>query len=194
MAAIQIADWLKRLGLAQYLECFAENDIEFSVLRDLTDADLEKIGIRSLGHRRKLLRAIAALRDIEANPHAAAMTSEAPTAARSLDSAERRQVTVTFADLVCSTALPTPMDPEDLRALLLAYENRVAETVHRFDGFVAKYMGDGVLVYFGYPRAHEDDAERAVRAGLEMVAAVGRLETRAHVSLKARVGIATGTV
>jgi len=172
MAAIQIADWLKGLGLTQYAECFAENDIDVSVLRDLTDADLEKIGIRSLGHRRKLLRAIAALRDIEANPPAVAMTSEAPTAARSLDSAERRQVTVMFADLVGSTALSTRMDPEDLRALLLAYENRVAETVHRFDGFVAKYMGDGVLVYFGYPRAHEDDAERAVRAGLELMGVV----------------------
>src|SRR5499433_3780173 len=192
MAAIQIADWLKRLGLAQYLECFAENDIEFSVLRDLTDADLEKIGIRSLGHRRKLLRAIAALRDIEANPPAVAMTSEAPTAARSLDSAERRQVTVMFADLVGSTALSTRMDPEDLRALLLAYETRVAETVHLFDGFVAKYMGDGVLVYFGYPRAHEDDAERAVRAGLELMGVVTGLKSRA--ALQTRVGIATGIV
>src|SRR5215471_15987812 len=193
MAAIQIADWLKGLGLTQYAECFAENDIDVSVLRDLTDADLEKIGIRSLGHRRKLLRAIAALRDIEANPPAVAMTSEAPTAARSLDSAERRQVTVMFADLVGSTALSTRMDPEDLRALLLAYENRVAETVHRFDGFVAKYMGDGVLVYFGYPRAHEDDAERAVKAGLGVVEAVGRLDARS-IKLQARVGIATGLV
>src|SRR5262245_15732379 len=192
MAAIQIADWLKRLGLAQYLECFAENDIDFSVLRDLTDADLEKIGIRSLGHRRKLLRAIAGLRDIEANPPAVAMTSEAPTAARSLDSAERRQVTVLLSDLVGSAALSTRMDPEDLRALLLAYENRVAETVQRFDGFVAQYMGDGVLVYFGYPLAHEDDAERAVRAGLDLIEAVTALES--HAALQARVGIATGMV
>src|SRR5262244_3802565 len=192
MAAIQIADWLKRLGLAQYLECFAENDIDFSVLRDLTDADLEKIGIRSLGHRRKLLRAITDLRDIEASAPAVATTSDAPTASRSLDSAERRQVTVLFSDLVGSAALSTRMDPEDLRGVISAYQNRVAETVQRFDGFVAKYMGDGVLVYFGYPRAHEDDAERAVRAGLELVAAVGGLKT--HAPLQTRVGIATGLV
>src|SRR5215475_9470782 len=192
MAAIQIADWLTRLGLAQYAECFAENDIEFSVLRDLTDADLEKIGIRSLGHRRKLLRAITDLRDIEASAPAVATTSDAPTASRSLDSAERRQVTVLFSDLVGSAALSTRMDPEDLRVVISAYQNRVAETVQRFDGFVAKYMGDGVLVYFGYPRAHEDDAERAVRAGLELIAAVTELESRA--ALQVRVGIATGIV
>ena len=192
MAAIQIADWLKRLGLAQYLECFAENDIDVSVLRDLTDADLEKIGIRSLGHRRKLLRAITDLRDIEASAPAVATTSDAPTASRSLDSAERRQVTVLFSDLVGSAALSTRMDPEDLRVVISAYQNRVAETVQRFDGFVAKYMGDGVLVYFGYPRAHEDDAERAVRAGLELIAAVTGLESRA--ALQVRVGIATGIV
>src|SRR5215467_7721219 len=111
MAAIQIADWLTRLGLAQYLECFAENDIDFSVLRDLTDADLEKIGIRSLGHRRKLLRAITDLREVEASAPAVATTSDAPTASRSLDSAERRQVTVLFSDLVGSAALSTRMDP-----------------------------------------------------------------------------------
>src|SRR5215469_6525443 len=192
MAAIQIADWLKRLELTQYGECFAEHDIDFSVLPDLTDADLEKIGIRSLGHRRKLLRAITDLRDIEANPPAVATTSEAPTGSRSLDSAERRQVTVLFSDLVGSAALSTRMDPEGLRVVISTYQNRVAETVQRFDGFVAKYMGDGVLVYFGYPRAHEDDAERAVRAGLELIAAVTGLETRA--SLQTRVSIATGLV
>src|SRR5215468_3408695 len=192
MASIQIADWLKRLELTQYAECFAEHDIDFSVLPDLTDADLEKIGIRSLGHRRKLLRAITDLRDIEASAPAVATTSDAPTASRSLDSAERRQVTVLFSDLVGSAALSTRMDPEDLRVVISAYQNRVAETVQRFDGFVAKYMGDGVLVYFGYPRAHEDDAERAVRVGLELVEAVTALESRA--SLQTRVGIATGMV
>src|SRR5215470_6999389 len=192
MASIQIADWLKRLELTQYAECFAEHDIDFSVLLDLTDADLEKIGIRSLGHRRKLLRAITDLRDIEANPPAVATTSEAPTGSRSLDSAERRQVTVLFSDLVGSAALSTRMDPEDLRVVISTYQNRVAETVQRFDGFVAKYMGDGVLVYFGYPQAHEDDAERAVRAGLELIAAVTGLKTGA--TLQTRVGIATGLV
>ena len=94
-------------------------------------------------------------------------------------SAERRQVTVMFSDLVGSTALSTRMDPEDLRQVISAYQKRVADTVGHFGGFVAKYMGDGVLIYFGYPQAHEDDAERAVRAGLELVAAVGGLKTHA---------------
>src|SRR6202007_1185420 len=108
------------------------------------------------------------------------------------DPAERRQVTVMFSDLVGSTALSTHMDPEDLREVISAYQECVAETVQRFGGFVAKYMGDGVLVYFGYPQAHEDDAERAVRAGLDLVAAVGALKT--HAPLQTRVGIATGLV
>src|SRR5262249_26032790 len=108
------------------------------------------------------------------------------------DRAERRQVTVMFSDLVGSTALSARMDPEDLREVISAYQKCVAETVQRFGGFVAKYMGDGVLVYFGYPQAHEDDAERAVRAGLELVAAVGQLKT--HAPLQTRVGIATGLV
>ena len=107
------------------------------------------------------------------------------------DTAERRQVTVMFSDLVGSTALSARMDPEDLREVISAYQKCVAETVQRFGGFVAKYMGDGVLVYFGYPQAHEDDAERAVRAGLELVAAVGALKTNAP--LQTRVGIATGS-
>jgi class 3 adenylate cyclase len=107
-------------------------------------------------------------------------------------SAERRQVTVMFSDLVGSTALSVRMDPEDLREVISAYQKCVAETVQRFGGFVAKYMGDGVLVYFGYPQAHEDDAERAVRAGLEMVTAVGGLKT--HAPLQVRLGIATGLV
>ena len=115
-----------------------------------------------------------------------------PQPAPSTASAERRQVTVMFSDLVGSTALAARMDPEDLREVISAYQKCVAETVHRFDGFVAKYLGDGVLIYFGYPRAHEDDAERAVRTGLELIAAVTGLKTRA--SLQTRVGIATGLV
>ena len=187
----QISTWLNGLGLPQYARCFTENDIDFSMLRDLTDSDLEKIGIRSLGHRRQLMRAIATLRAIEMNPPAA-IPASAPPAPPLLDSAERRQVTVMFADLVGSTSLSVRMDPEDLREVMSTYQNRVTQTVHRFDGFVAQYMGDGVLVYFGYPRAHEDDAERAVRAGLELIEAVTRLESRA--SLQTRVGIATGMV
>ena len=161
----QIADWLEKLGLSEYAQRFAENDIDFTILGDLTDQDLEKIGIASLGHRRKLLRAIANLETIEKSAPAVAVA--APAAPLPLAAAERRQVTVMFADLVGWTALSARMDPEDLREVISAYQKCVAETVRRFDGFVAKYMGDGVLIYFGYPHSHEDDAERAVRAGLE---------------------------
>jgi class 3 adenylate cyclase/tetratricopeptide (TPR) repeat protein len=182
-----ITDWLASLGLSEYAGRFAENGIDISVLPDLTDQDLKDIGVL-LGHRRKMLRAISELAGTSttALPHAAV-----PEPNQGHD-AERRQVTVMFSDLVGSTALSARMDPEDLREVISAYQNCVAETVHRFDGFVAKYMGDGVLVYFGYPQAHEDDAERAVRAGLELIAAVTGLKTRA--SLQTRVGIATGLV
>jgi class 3 adenylate cyclase len=182
----QIADLLQKLGLGQYAQRFAENDITFGILPDLTDQDLEKIGVTSLGHRRLLLRAVAELKGTpEPSPVAGAPVPPH-------DTAERRQVTVMFSDLVGSTALSTRMDPEDLREVISAYQKCVAETVQRFGGFVAKYMGDGVLVYFGYPHAHEDDAERAVRAGLDLVAAVSGLKT--HAALQTRVGIATGLV
>ena len=184
----QIAVWLKQLGMHQYIQHFAHNDIDFAILCDLTDQDLEKIGVTSLGHRRKLLRAIADLQEGESTTFVAT----AATAPRVGDSAERRQVTVLFSDLVGSTALSARMDPEDLREVISAYQKCTAESVRRFGGFVAKYMGDGVLVYFGYPEAHEDDAERAVRAGLDLIAAVSALKTPA--SLQTRVGIATGLV
>src|SRR5262249_23349071 len=187
----QIADWLGKLGLSEYAQGFAENDIDFTILSDLTDQDLEKIGIALLGHRRKLLRAIGNLEPIEKSAPAVAVAAPAASPLP-LDIAERRQVTVMFSDLVGSTALSARMDPEDLREVISAYQECVAEIVRRFDGFVAKYMGDGVLVYFGYPQAHEDDAERAVRAGLELIAAVAGLKT--HASLQTRVGIATGVV
>ena len=168
----QIAEWLKNLGLAEYAQRFAENDIDFSILPELTDQDLEKMGVASLGHRRKILRAISSLdRDEKSSAASSPSSGMSP-----LDTAERRQVTVMFSDLVGSTALSARMDPEDLREVISAYQKCVAETVQRFGGFVAKYMGDGVLIYFGYPQAHEDDAERAVRAGLELVAAVSGLE------------------
>src|SRR5262249_21525378 len=181
-----------------YAQRFADNDIDFTILGDLTDQDLEKIGIASLGHRRKLLRAIADLETLEKSAPAVAVAAPAAplpldTAERlPLDTAERRQVTVMFSDLVGSTALSARMDPEDLREVISAYQECVAEIVRRFEGFVAKYMGDGVLVYFGYPQAHEDAAERSVRAGLELIAAVAGLKT--HASLQTRVGIATGVV
>ena len=180
----QIADWLEKLGMSEYAQRFVESDIDTSILRDLTDQDLKELGV-SLGHRRKMLRAIAELAG------AAPTTPEATLAQpKPQETAERRQVTVMFSDLVGSTALSARMDPEDLREVISAYQKCVAETVGRFGGFVAKYMGDGVLVYFGYPQAHEDDAERAVRAGLELVAAASSLKTHG----RTRIGIATGVV
>src|SRR4249919_3554488 len=158
----QIADWLEKLGMPEYGECFAENKIDLSVLPHLTDQDLKDIGV-ALGHRRKMLAAIAQLVGAVQAPPQPAVTEP-----KLQDTAERRQVTVMFSDLVGSTALSARMDPEDLREVISAYQRCVAETVQRFGGFVAKYMGDGVLVYFGYPKAHEDDAERAVRAGLQL--------------------------
>jgi class 3 adenylate cyclase len=181
----QIADWLKNLGLSEYAERFAENRIDLSILRDITEQDLRDLGV-VLGDRRRMLRAIA---ELDAPAIGDALATTAPT---SQDTAERRQVTVMFSDLVGSTALAASMDPEDLREVISAYQKCAAETVRRFDGFVAKYMGGGVLVYFGYPQAHEDDVERAVRAGLELISALAALKTRA--SLQTRVGIATGLV
>jgi class 3 adenylate cyclase len=183
----QIADWLKMLGMTEYTERFAENKIDTSVLRHLTDQDLKDIGI-PLGHRRRMLAAIGELAGVApATPESAVRTEP-----KTQDTAERRQVTVMFSDLVGSTAMSARMDPEDLREVISAYQKCVAETVRRFDGFVAKYMGDGVLIYFGYPQAHEDDAERAVRAGLELIGAVSALTSKAP--LQTRVGIATGLV
>jgi class 3 adenylate cyclase/predicted ATPase len=183
---LDIDGWLRGIGLEQYAQTFRDNAIDADVLRDLTDEHLRELGL-PLGARLKLLRAVAALSTSERTPASSEITPPAPRT-----DAERRQVTVMFSDLVGSTALSARMDPEDLREVISAYQKCVAETVRRFGGFVAKYLGDGVLVYFGYPQAHEDDAERAVRAGLELIAAVTGLKTR--VSLQTRVGIATGVV
>ena len=186
---MDVAGWLRSLGLERYEAAFRENEIGEKVLPSLTTEDLKELGVNALGHRRMLLDAIAALRRDPRAPE----PEPAPVIDRpAKDTAERRQVTVMFSDLVGSTALSARMDPEDLREIISEYQKCVAETVRRFGGFVAKYMGDGVLVYFGYPEAHEDDAERAVRAGLELIAAVTALKTRA--SLQTRVGIATGLV
>jgi predicted ATPase/class 3 adenylate cyclase len=184
----QITDWLKRLGLEQYVQCFTENDIELSLLHDLTDQDLEKIGVRSLGHRRKLLRAIAELQS--ATP--ADKTTLAPTPHR--EGAERRHLTVMFCDIVDSTSLSTQLDPEDLGEIISSYHKRCAEVITKSGGFVAEYLGDGVLAYFGFPQAHEDDAERAARAGLALVAAIPNLDAGKRPALRLRVGIATGLV
>ncbi|WP_027533778.1 adenylate/guanylate cyclase domain-containing protein [Bradyrhizobium sp. WSM3983] len=185
-----ITEWLASLGLSEYAGRFRESGIDISVLPDLTEQDLKDIGVL-LGHRRKMLRAINELVGTSATTQPPAVAPEPAQEHQELDG-ERRQVTVMFTDLVGSTALSARMDPEDLREIISAYQKCVAETVRHFGGFVAKYMGDGVLVYFGYPEAHEDDAERAVRVGLELIAAVAGLKTRA--SLQTRVGIATGLV
>ena len=187
-ASVDIAEWLHGLGLQQYEQSFRENAIDGAVLPELTADDLKDLGVSLVGHRRKLLSAIAALRSErgpEPRPEARGVADTS--------SAERRHLTVMFCDLVGSTVLSTRLDPEDLREIIGANHQAVAETVAGFDGFVAKYMGDGVLVYFGYPRAHEDDAERAVRAGLAAIEAVSRLDVRS-VKLRARIGIATGLV
>ena len=174
---MDVAAWLKGLGLERYEAAFRDNEIDWGVLPLLTSADLREIGVVPIGHRRKLLAGIAAL--------GAAVTAASE--------AERRQLTVMFCDLVGSTELSARLDPEDLREVITAYHRAVAEIVAEFDGCVAKYMGDGVLVYFGYPLAHEDDAEHAVRAGLGVIETVGRLDVKS-LMLQARVGIATGLV
>jgi class 3 adenylate cyclase len=178
-----IGEWLSSHGLSEYADRFVENRIDLSILPDLTDEDLKELGI-FLGDRRRLLRLIA---DLAPKPQFPALLGS-----QRLEEAERRQITVMFADLVGSTALSTGIDPEDLRDVFADYASCAEETVGKFGGTVAQYMGDGILVYFGYPHAHEDDAEQAIRAGLELIAAVTGLKTR--VPQQVRVGIATGVV
>ncbi|HTV30569.1 MAG TPA: adenylate/guanylate cyclase domain-containing protein [Xanthobacteraceae bacterium] len=186
---MDIADWLRQLDLEQYIPAFAENAIDWSVLSNLTVEDLREIGVGAVGHRRKLLTAIAAL---SAAPAVEPARSGVVDPGVGPSGAERRQLTVMFCDLVGSTALATRLDPEDLREVIGAYHRAVAEQVGRFGGYVAKYMGDGVLIYFGYPQAHEDDAERAVRTGLALAERLPNLA--ANEALAARIGIATGLV
>ena len=183
----QIANWLKSLGLGEHTQRFAENRIDASVLCDLTDQDLEKIGI-PLGHRKKMLRAIAELGG------AALTTLQAVPGSNRQEPGERRQLTVMFCDLVGSTPLSARLDPEDMHAVIDAYHAACAGIVSAFEGFIAEFRGDGILAYFGYPHAHEDDAERAVRTALAIIAALARLETPAAEPLSVRIGIATGLV
>jgi class 3 adenylate cyclase/predicted ATPase len=187
---MDIGGWLRRLGLQRYEQAFRENEIDLRVLSELTAEDLKELGVTAIGHRRLLLKAIA---DLAAGAgRAAAEDVTAVSPANATAEAERRQLTVMFCDLVGSTPLSTRFDPEDLREIVGAYHRSVTDTVGRFGGFVAKYMGDGVLIYFGYPEAHEDDAERAARAGLAVIDAVDRLATPEP--LNVRIGIATGLV
>ena len=186
---MDIGIWLRGLGLEHYEPAFRESEIDADVLPELTEPDLEKLGL-PLGPRRRILKAIANLAD------AAKPSTAASQGRRSFpdDIAERRQLTVMFCDLAGSTALSARLDPEDMRRVLGAYQDGCSGMVARYDGFIARFMGDGILAYFGFPRAHEDDAERAVRAGLEIVAAIGASETLARHVLQARIGIATGLV
>lgn len=189
---LDIDQWLGELGLSQYAAAFKANDIDRALLGDLTAQDLESIGIISVGHRRKLLAAIS--RIASESQSAPPENARSPQAEARTQEAERRQLTVMFVDLVGSTALSRQLDPEDMRSVLTAYQNAVAGAVTRYEGNVAKYMGDGVLCYFGYPNAHEDDAERAVRAGSVICDAVRSQSTPAGAGLSARIGIATGLV
>ena len=183
-----IVHWLHALGFEQYAQRFAENEIDVSVLPHLTDQDLKDIGI-PLGHRRKILAAIS-----ESAAQAAFEPSAASMPSKTSNAAERRQLTIMFVDLVGSTALSGRLDPEELRDVIGAYHRRCDEVITSSGGFVAKYLGDGVLAYFGYPKAHEEDAEQAVRAGLALIEAVTRLNAGGSSPLQVRVGIATGLV
>jgi len=175
---VDIGAWLRGLGLEQYEQAFRQNDVDADLLPQLTADDLKEIGVTSVGHRRRLIDGIAALR--------------ASREYRPGGGAERRQITVMFVDLVDSTGLSRKLDPEELRAVMGSYQDLCAAAVRRFGGHVAKYLGDGVLVYFGWPHAHEDDADGAVAAALEIVGAVPRLKGPANQPLSARIGIATG--
>src|SRR6478609_11325278 len=182
-----IAEWLASIGLGEYAQRFSENAIDLSVVSDLTEQDLKDLGVL-LGHRRKMLRAIGELQAPILIP-----PEPAPQSVPRTD-AERRQLTVMFCDLVGSSELSVRLDPEDLRRVIGAYHTCIKEIIGRYQGMIARYMGDGVLAYFGYPQAHEDDAERAVRAGLALVEELPKLRLHVETVLQARIGIATGTV
>jgi class 3 adenylate cyclase len=191
---VDIAAWLRELELERYEEAFRDNEIDAEILPKLTVDDLKDIGVTTVGHRRKLLEAIAALtKPVPASLAEPSVPHEAAARARPAE-AERRQLTVLFCDLVGSTELAARLDPEDMGRVIRAYQSCCAEVIERWGGHVAKYMGDGVLAYFGWPVAHEDEAERAVRAGLTLAEAVGKVVSPAGGSLAARVGIATGLV
>src|SRR5215472_5404250 len=188
----EIRKWLEAIGLSQYADAFEANAIDMELLKQVDDQILKDIGVSAAGDRLRIRNAIvkqASTPVAEANLSPATPTHETPPA-----SAERRQLTVMFCDLVGSTALSTRHDPEDLRGIITAYHRCCTELVEHNGVFVAKYLGDGVLAYFGYPRASEYDAERAVQTGLSLVNAVPKLATSASAPLQVRVGIATGLV
>ena len=190
---MDIRAWLRGLGLERYEQAFRDNAIDEATLPKLTAADLRDLGVTAIGHRRTLLDAIAALRAAtfrDTTEH----SFEPDRSGGKAPEAQRRQLTVMFADLVGSTALSARLDPEELRDIIGTYHRCCAEVITSSGGFVAKYLGDGVMAYFGYPKAHEEDAEQAVRAGLALIDAVTRLNADGSSSLQVRVGIATGLV
>lgn len=203
---MDVGAWLDQLGLGQYAAVFAANVVDEEILRQLTDGDLKELGVAALGHRKKLLAAIAALavstpqaehrqpaREA-ARPGVADETERQMAPGHEALASQRRQVTVLFADLVSSTELARRLDPEDFTKIIRAFQDICIATIRRYEGIIPRFLGDGVLAYFGFPRAHEDDAERAVRAALDLVAAVDRAPSVAGANVRVRVGIATGPV
>ena len=195
---MDIGAWLRGLSLGQYERAFRVNDVAPDLLADLTAEDLKELGVASVGHRRRMLEAIAALRRTPATPRGigadASQAAEARSAGTTRSGVERRQLTVAFVDLVGSTALAERLDPEELRDVMRGYHDACTAVLSRFGGHIAKYLGDGVLAYFGWPATHEDEAERATRAGLVIVQTVAELPRLGDGPLQARVGIATGLV
>ena len=189
--AENIAQWLNGLGLGRYAQAFAENGVDLEALSLLRDEDFERLGVL-LGHTRKLQAAIEVLSANETATRSVPFASQEPNGEHA--AAERRQLTIMFCDLVGSTELSARLDPEDLRDIMRQYQDSVVGAVTRYDGYVAKYLGDGVLAYFGWPQAHEDQAERAVRSGLGAIAAVENVRLDGGLTLRARIGIATGQV
>ena len=189
----EIRQWLTSIGLDQYADLFEENDIELALLSELTDEHLQAIGVASVGHRMKILKAVREEVPRTGNG-SVVMTEETAPQPTTTGEAERRQLTVMFCDLAGSTALAERFDPEDLGEIVRIYQDNCADIVSRYEGYVARYMGDGILAYFGYPQAHEDDAEHALRAGLEIIKTVAKLEPRPGLSLAVRIGVATGPV
>ena len=186
--------WLQGLGLGGYAQAFAEQGIEFDLLGELGDDDLKALGVAALGHRKRLLRSIAALSSGASPSPLTASVEPMAAASTAPRDAERRHLTVMFCDMVGSTALAARLDPEDLQQLIRSYHEAVAAAISPYDGHVAQFLGDGVLVYFGFPQAHEDDAARAVRSALSIVKALDARRARGDIELQTRIGIATGLV
>jgi Adenylate and Guanylate cyclase catalytic domain/SAM domain (Sterile alpha motif) len=193
VAGMDIGELLKGLDLERYEAAFRDNEIDFRDVPNLTKEDLEELGL-PLGPRRRLLKAIEALQSGDSAAQKIKPPAPPQPFSEARDAAERRQLTVMFCDLVGSTALSSKMDPEDLREVISAYQAAATQVIQTYDGLLAKFMGDGILAYYGFPRAHEDDAERAVRAGLDIIRAVSGLKTRSPEPLQVRIGIATGLV